>query len=273
MNKYTVENFIKEIGLSDEAQVALSDYALLKTEEEGALKELFYRDFSAFVKAVDGMENAYMVYLYLYCSLAVDTYYEYQKRGYAHEVFVDTFRDFSVWCDVCLTETGKIGLKETEWLREPLLLKIFKLGALQFQPETLEEDYPLTDGQALAKGTTIYHLHIRQGTPFSPEAVDASLKKAKEFFGLDEMICFCESWFLSPTLQKILRADSNILHYQDRFTLLETDKKSRSCERYIFGKFEEDFSLYAPKNRLGERVLELLKNGEAVGEATGFFKI
>ena len=269
MNKYALETFIKEIGLSDEAQVALSDYTL--STDEKYLKELFYSDFSAFTREIDQREDRYLAYLYLYCTLALDTYKEYKRNGYSDEIYIDTFRDFSVWCDVCLTETGQIGLKEVEWLRAPICLKIFKLGALQYQPEHLEEDYCLPNGKILAKGTTIYHLHIRQGVKFTPEDIDVSLLLAKRFFQKNEMICFCESWFLSPKLKEILRADSNIIRYQNRFALIETDMDSRSCERYIFGKFQSNFKNYKATNRLGEYVLSLLKRGEYIGEATGFF--
>ena len=269
MNKYTVKTFIREIGLSDEALVALSDYAL--NADEQTLKTLFYKDFSAFKAEIEKREDKYLAYLYLYCSLAVDTRKEYEKRGYSHETYIDTFRDFSVWCDACKRETGSIGLRETEWLREPICLKIFKLGALQFQAEMLNEDYPLLNGETLKKGTTIYHLHIREGVKFTPEEVENSLKKAKAFFKRDELICFCKSWLLSPKLKEILGENSNIVRYQNRFTILSVDTASRSCERYIFGKYQEDFTLYTPKNRLGEYALSLLQKREAVGEATGYF--
>lgn len=269
MNKYTIETFIKEIGLSDEAQIALSDYTLY--EDEKSLKELFYRDFSAFTTKIERREDKYLAFLYLYCSLAVDVHGEYEKRGYSDEIYIDTFRDFSVWCDVCLTETGKVGLKEVEWLREPICLKIFKLGALQYQPETLEENYFLPNGRVLAKGTTIYHLHIRKGVKFTPDEVDKSLSFAKKFFNAEQMVCFCESWFLSPKLKEVLREESNIIRYQNRFELIETDMTSHSCERYIFGKYERRFENYRSTNRLSEYVLSLLRKGEAIGEATGFF--
>jgi hypothetical protein len=67
MNKYTVKTFIREIGLSDEALVALSDYAL--NADEQTLKTLFYKDFSAFTAEIEKREDKYLAYLYLYCSL------------------------------------------------------------------------------------------------------------------------------------------------------------------------------------------------------------
>src|SRR5690606_36581012 len=65
--------------------------------------------------------------------------------------------------------------------------------------------------------------------PLTPEAVDASLAKAREFFPRhfpDEHYTdfACGSWLLDPQLREYLPKDSNIVRFQERFELEPYEK-------------------------------------------------
>ncbi|MDG4834367.1 acyltransferase domain-containing protein [Solwaraspora sp. WMMD1047] len=67
-------------------------------------------------------------------------------------------------------------------------------------------------------------LHIPEAGPLRPEAVEASLDRARRFFPRhfpdEHYPAFaCGSWLLDPQLREYLPADSNILHFQRRFEL------------------------------------------------------
>ena len=85
---------------------------------------------------------------------------------------------------------------EERWLSLALRMKIFRLGRLQFEPD---ED------------RHVLHVHIPEGEPLDDAACGESFAIAEEFFGPEYTIFDCESWLLSPKLQKLLKPDSNIL--------------------------------------------------------------
>ncbi|WP_329009005.1 acyltransferase domain-containing protein [Micromonospora rifamycinica] len=84
---------------------------------------------------------------------------------------------------------------------------LYELGRLQHQ-----------------RGGEAIDLHIPDAGPLTPEAVDASLDEAREFFPRhfpdEHYTAFsCGSWLLDPQLRDYLPEDSNIIRFQRRFVL------------------------------------------------------
>jgi hypothetical protein len=73
-------------------------------------------------------------------------------------------------------------------------------------------------------GDGAINLHIPETGPLSPEAIDASLDRARAFFprrfpGERYEAFACGSWLLDPQLLEYLPEDSNIARFQRRFEL------------------------------------------------------
>ncbi|MBU2669855.1 DUF5596 domain-containing protein [Actinoplanes bogorensis] len=92
------------------------------------------------------------------------------------------------------------------WLTLHVRGGLYELGRLQHQ-----------------RGETI-GLHIPESGPLSPLSVQESLDQAREFFPRhfpeERYTEFsCGSWLLDPQLREYLPAESNIVRFQERFTL------------------------------------------------------
>ncbi|WP_061293082.1 acyltransferase domain-containing protein [Herbidospora cretacea] len=93
------------------------------------------------------------------------------------------------------------------WLTLHVRGAVYELGRLQFH-----------------RGGTTLDLHIPESGPLTPEAIDASLDRARAFFprhfpGEDHTAFGCGSWLLDPQLLDYLPEDSNIARFQRRFEL------------------------------------------------------
>ncbi|WP_030456689.1 acyltransferase domain-containing protein [Herbidospora cretacea] len=93
------------------------------------------------------------------------------------------------------------------WLTLHVRGAIYELGRLQFH-----------------RGGATLDLHIPETGPMTPEAIDASLDRARAFFprhfpGETYTAFACGSWLLDPQLREYLPGDSNIVRFQRRFEL------------------------------------------------------
>ncbi|WP_062435627.1 acyltransferase domain-containing protein [Herbidospora daliensis] len=93
------------------------------------------------------------------------------------------------------------------WLTLHVRGSVYELGRLQFH-----------------RGGATLDLHIPETGPLTPEAIDASLDLARDFFprhfpGETYTAFACGSWLLDPQLAEYLPADSNMVRFQRRFEL------------------------------------------------------
>ncbi|HEY8389929.1 MAG TPA: acyltransferase domain-containing protein, partial [Clostridia bacterium] len=191
-------------------------------------------------------------------------------NNWADDVYFDTFKDFAIWNDVCVKETGICGLKELNWLAEPIQLKIFRLGRLQFQSTITEEDYTYND-ILIPKGSKAYNIHIPAGEPLNENACTQSYDSATTFFSSESIICLCSSWLLSPVLDELLPSSSNILRFKSRYKIISVNPENRSAERYLFGSIEDDIQKYKPTSSFAAKVKQRLEKGMPIGSAFGIY--
>ncbi len=231
-----IEILVEKINLYPEAYQAYKRFNLDDSEYK-RLKELFYIKEEEFFSQVEQIySKPYQAYLYLYLRFAVDCYHVYREKRIKDEIYFDTMQDFTVWTKNCFLETGEWGLKEVYWLKEHLKLKLFKIGRLQFQPRKytrkMFETPLIINGAPLPENADICFVHIPEGAPLLEEQVNKSYLLAKAFFKRD-FIFLCDSWLLSPVLKEILKPDSNILRFQERYKIISVNKESDSISRYL----------------------------------------
>lgn len=141
-------------------------------------------------------------------------------------------------------------------------------GHLCLTPERLDLTvyHPL-----LSEGEYVAYIHIPADGKLTHEAVDASLKEAKEtlprlFPSFPVRHFACSTWLLDTHLAEVLPEGSNILDFGRRFVrALGPDNKNVSLRSHIF-RVPLDVPLEAlvPQNSFQQKMLDRAKAGKAM---------
>ncbi|MEV4829811.1 acyltransferase domain-containing protein [Micromonospora sp. CA-248260] len=148
------------------------------------------------------------LYVYAYLALVDVVRGFHREHGVAGSVTWATLADLGRNLAIDRRMRGEGWPVMQSWLTLHVRGGLYELGRLQHE----------------RSGTTI-GLHVPDAGPMSPEAVDASLDAAREFFPRhfpdEHHTAFsCGSWLLDPQLRDYLPEDSNIIRFQRRFELL-----------------------------------------------------
>ena len=172
------------------------------------------------------------------------------------------------------SQTSAYGISETAWLLNHLNLRIFRLGRLQFAPDSVSVgqtvEFSAAGGPSLSLGERFYWVHIPEGESLTREFCDDSFALAAEFFG-GRMVFACDSWILSPALRTLFRQDSNLAAFARRFKIVSFCADSRSAERYLFGKIG-DPACYSEDTSLQRAAKKYLLEKGALGTGLGIFE-
>jgi len=263
-------SFSKQIGLSRE-----DVEVILKTDiEEGTyrcLKSAFYKNPNKCLQELEKKSQHAKFILSFYTRLALDLHPIYQLKEISDAVYYDTFSDIAIWADEHKKRTGECGLSETRWLIYHLYLKLFRLGRLQFQSDTLLEKICI-EGSTYPAGTICLQVHIPKGEPLAKELCEASYQSAYRFFRGFEPLFLCHSWLLSPALFNLLQPESNILNFASRYSIVKQFPEDRSAEERVFGKIEKNPKAYTCTTYLQKRMREYLIQGGRIPAALGVFR-
>lgn len=149
------------------------------------------------------------------------------ERGVPESVSWPTFADLGLHLAIHRRMHGTVGIDAAWWLQPHFRGALFRLGRLQFSrhrapfgptppPEAAAVLEP--DGFAL-------DAHVPEDGPLAADACDASLAAAARFFPEHfpedpARVITCTSWLLDERLAEELPAESNIVRFQRRFTVL-----------------------------------------------------
>ena len=157
------------------------------------------------------------------------------QRGIPDAVTWDTLADLGDKMAMHRRAHGVGGLAKQSWLTLHLRGGLYALGRLQFALADACEYGGDTDEAVLG-------VHIPGGGPMSPEACNASFRQAAAFFPTyfpehRSRRAMCSSWLLDGQLAEYLPAASNILRFQQRFTLLP-DVRDGDADilEFVFGR-------------------------------------
>ena len=107
----TLEELMKRIHLPQAACETLWEERISEKEYK-VWKDRFYQDIKQFIREWKEIDERLAWALEFYLKLAVDTYEEYQRKGYADQVFDQTFYDITIWSNDCYKKHGVYGLEE-----------------------------------------------------------------------------------------------------------------------------------------------------------------
>lgn len=247
------------IGLMPEAAEAMLHYNL-SAKELTFYKNMFWSDREKFYTQLENLSDAPVSALYIYLNLACDVHKAYDQHGISDEIYFATFRDLTVWCRHYYRKEGKYGFLQYRWLEHHLTLRLLGLGRLQFEIVHTES------------GKKALRVHIPEDGPLSESLCDEAFTKARAMFP-DYKLFEIHSWLLYPGLKNVLPPESNILKFQQRFTLESVDYDSDEAEVRIFGKKEADPSVYPENTSLQRRAKAYVLQGERLGCGYGTIRI
>lgn len=147
------------------------------------------------------------------------------------------------------------------WLPRQLSLQEFRFGALE---------YELVETGA---GRSI-SMHIPADADLSREALRQSCQLARAQIAriapdFAEADMVCDSWMLSPELDRLLSPGSRILAFKAGFDVLSVDPASPHATRWIFGRYDLPLEQLPEDTSLRRATKALMLAGGSIGSAYG----
>lgn len=264
-----IQELMNRIRLPEDAQKDVLK-SLLNEKEYQEAKKLFYENNDKFFEEWKKIEQHLQWTLSFYLQLSCEVYEEYQNKGILDKVFDDTFYDITIWCEECHRKYGFYGIEEAQWVANSILMKLFRLGRLQFEPHVLTE---VIEGEfvKLSEGSKVLNVHIPAGEKMDYEECMKSFKAAEEFFGDTYEAYMCDSWLLSPVLKEFLPETSNIIRFQNLFHVFEVNHNFPQGEERIFKDVRIDKENYPENSSLQKKAKEYILSGKDLGIGVGVF--
>lgn len=197
---------------------------------------------------------------------AVDNRANGDWRGLPEDVWLATMRAFTRFVREYHASHGRYGFDRGFWTRRQVEAVLLRLGELEY--ELVEEiDRKHID------------LHIPSDAELSPEKLNASVARARAFFGeylpdWADAPMTCHSWLLSPVLKDLLDANSRILRFQAAFDIETVKPDSDDWIQWVFGVADDQRGDMVPEalpedTGLQRRAKALLMKRKGIGSATG----
>ena len=206
--------------------------------------------------------------LYFSTIFAGSCYDLYKSKGINSEIYTDTMNDINIWSMKYFENTGCVGLMDMSWIKNHLILKLFKLGRLQFEMSKLNDGI-----YGFSKGNDCLNIHITAGEKLDLEECKKSIDMAKDFFkkyfGIDYELAVCNSWLLSTHLTNILDKDSNIVKFSRLFNVYKNDDDNRQAIDRVFGDGTEVNNGMLENTSLQKKMKNHLLSGQKIGMGFG----
>lgn len=216
--------------------------------------------------------------------------------GIPEQVCIDTFRDISILQEAHYKLTGKFGISRP-WMCKILDMKVFRLGRLTFEPAPVKPVLKhITNPLFPTPEIPVIYTHIPADGSLNNGDCKKSYQQVAQFFGttLPQVYAnspnnafwvhgptakatattpiVCHSWLLSPALQKLLPAKSNIIAFQQDYIIESTNAPSRQAEERIFGKVQENPAHYTAHTALQQAAKQWLMQGNTIPLGYGLLR-
>lgn len=221
--------------------------------------------------------SPYTVWMLFLIEAAQNAREDFRRRGISEDIFWASFADLKYKVLECKELHGVWGTFVAFWYPIFYSCDLVKLGRLEFENRTFEEDTPyVKNGYIVKKGDKVKSIHIpSSGEPFDEAARMDSYRRAYEFFK-DELdgrplVCLCHSWLLYPEYKKILSPSSNIVAFQEDFDIVRQDDRETFGDAWrLFGADYQKPTEELPEKTSMQRAFKKhLLAGGTTGEGLG----
>lgn len=191
----------------------------------------------------------------------VETRERYAASGIDDTTFADTMKFCTRFVIDHHATHGTYAFTWGWWLPRQLSLQEFRFGALEY--ELIETPA----GRSIS-------IHIPGDADLTTEALRHSYHLARASIariapGYADADMFCDSWMLSPVLDRLLPEGSRILAFKASFDLLSVDFASPHATRWIFGRYDLPLDQLSEDTSLRRTTKALMLAGGSIGSAHG----
>ena len=214
-------------------------------------------------KSLEPDKNGFKILSYMLSS-ACYSLEKYKEKGISEQIFIDTMKCFSRFIKEHKERYGFYGFDRDFWTGRQLSLQLFRLGELEFET-TIENQ------------EKVVSVHVPSDTILTEENCRNSLEIAGEFFkkyapDYVKVPYVCHSWLLSPALKELLPESSNIIKFQNLFTIIEVDKTSMNFMMWLYKKSDVSIENLPENTSLQRNVKRYLMAGGKIGDGRGYIK-
>lgn len=284
--------FMEYCDYPDEARAALLDaYDRLLTDKDSA--DFISSMLAAYENDVNCDYDSYIAYcqtlgerhslshftyeLLIFILLTKKLKQRYDERGLSEQIYRDSVLDLKWKLLECISVKGVWGTFVARWFIGWFRLTRFALGRLQFELVKFGRDYQ-RDGVVLDPTTNVLNVHIpRSMQPITPDSVDDSFARAKEFYSRyftdKPCVIVCSSWMLYPGNSAFLHPLSNTARFAARFDVLSSAEDAKDSNpnvwRVFNAPYEGDPQALPVTSSITASLKEYLIKGGKMGTAYG----
>lgn len=196
--------------------------------------------------------------LWVLLEMARETWDGYEKMGVSREIFAATMKFVPRFLATHLKQHGSYAFHWSWWFWRELSMVEYRIGCLEYE---LVEN---------GDGSREVSLHIPSDADMSPASVDASFAAFRAFLAekypdWTAAPWVCDSWMMSPALQELLPADSNIVGFQRRFRVVHANEDSLGVLDWVFPPHKEVSAALPENTSLQRKMKAWLLAGNKVG--------
>lgn len=148
-------------------------------------------------------------------------------------------------------------------------------GLIEANNTTLKkEDWTL----AFSKNDPVVNIHIPSDGSFDKACVEGSYQRTRDILkncypDFPYKAFVCSSWLMSRSLRNLLKPSSNILAFQDKFTLFPYPAYGTGVFNFVFPEqgIPDDYNTLPENTSLQRAVKQTYLDGKFIHEFSGFF--
>lgn len=194
-------------------------------------------------------------------SFVLNTHEEYERKEISEDIFIATMKIFTRFLGEYMTGYGVYRFTWGWWVPRQISCNEFRIGELEY--ETVD------DGENKS-----ISIHIPSDAIMNTANLRKSYISARNFFTkyypeYKDVDMYCDSWLLSPALEKLLPENSNILKFQKEFIINRVDSDFKYFMNWVYKKDDIPYEDLPENTTLQRNMKKFLLNGGKVGSAAG----
>lgn len=202
----------------------------------------------------------------LTCQLyaACHTFDRYKNMGISEEIFRDTMKFFTRFVIAYHKTYDEYRYVWGWWAVRQISMQEFRIGELEY--ERMVQD-----------GKNVISVHIPSDASLAKPDLRKSYVEARTFFetfypDFAKADMVCGSWFLAPTLKKLLPENSKIIQFQNMFDITSQEEDNPGVLDWVYGRRDIPFENLPEETSLQRKLKKHLLNGQKVEWTNGTLK-